>query len=174
MPTEQSVNVTIYRDGSRLVVPLTGSGGGIARLPRGCIKCASADDLEAWTSTLVTQTRRLDQLIPIVNIWFFICRRHARIARASRWAGLAMLVGAVALFCGPLASDAVVHGLLMRKGPMAVWVVSVSVLFGLGIYLGGPWRGPLRSWKVRGDYVWITGTRRAFRSQFAPLPRSLR
>jgi hypothetical protein len=152
----------IYCDGNRVVVPLTASWDRVARLPRMCIKCGTSRDLESWTTTLVAQTRRLDQLIPVVKSHFYICRRHAKIARAWRWAGLAMLIASIVLFLALLDTSSF-HG--WNKAQGTVWVFAISVLFGLGISVGGPWRGPLRLWKRRGERVWITGTGRAFRSQ---------
>jgi hypothetical protein len=160
--SESVLEERIYCDGNRVVVPLIGSKGRIARLPRKCIKCGTTVGLESCTSTLVTQTRRLDQLIPVVTSHFWICRGHARIARAWRWAGCAMLLGSVVVFLEPLGT---VSFFSWTDAQHAVWVIAFSALFALGLYLAGPWRGPLRSWKVRDEQVWITGTGRAFRSQ---------
>jgi hypothetical protein len=160
------VEEPVYCDGNRVIASLGASWDRVARLPRNCIKCGKPCDLESWTVTLVSQTRRLDQLIPIIKAHFYICHRHAKVARIFRWAGLAMLVSSLVLFLAPFGTRSFFS---WNRAQDAVWVVAMSVLFGLGITIGGPWRGPLRLWKVRGEHVWITGTGRGFRSQLSEL-----
>lgn len=77
-----------------------------------------------------------------------------------------MLLGTILLFVTPMMTGALIN---WNEAQGTVWVIAMSVLFGPGIYLAGPWRGPLRLWEIRDDRAWITGTGRAFRSQLPEL-----
>jgi hypothetical protein len=170
MVAEPQVDETIYRDGSRIVAHLAGFDGRTARFPRLCIRCATAESLEARTSKLIAQTRALDQLIPFVHVRFCICRKHAWIVRVWRCAGFAMITCGIVMFI-MICSGSVPE---RPKWVLSAWLVTLSALGTTGAYLAGPYRGPLRSWKVREQRAWITGTGRKFRSQFAELPAELR
>lgn len=159
----------IRSDGRCVVVPLTGSHSGVARLPPHCIKCGTAHDLECWSEMLVSQNRSLNRLFPIVKVHFWICRWHGRIARVWRLSGVAMLLGSFVLFLVR------VLGLLDRSSRTQdlIWVSCFSALFVAGMVVGGPWRGPLRLLQVRDKHLWITGTGNAFRSGFEHRPKRM-
>src|SRR5262249_36483014 len=156
VPSAPARDERVYCDRNRVVVPLTDSfDGRVAQLPRFCIKCGATEGLESWHATLVAETRQLDQTIPIVKSHFWMCHRHARIARFARWAGLAMLLGLVALFLIPFGTRSFFG---WERTQDTIWVIAMSVLFGLGLNLGGPWRGPVRLWKASDQHFWLTGT----------------
>src|SRR5258708_4954170 len=82
----------IYRDGSYVVVPLSGLEGFSARFPRPCIKCGAEQQLQGVSAPLTSQWRTPGRPIPVVQARFCVCRKHARVTHTWQGVGCAMLI----------------------------------------------------------------------------------
>src|SRR5689334_22320111 len=82
----------IFRSGRMLVAPVE------CALPRACIRCASRDDL---LTRVCKQTPIITDRFArpgAVRVRYFLCKRHAQIARARRAAAVGALIAVPVLF----------------------------------------------------------------------------